>query len=1850
MASSSADPSTACPPESTVAANLPVEDPWALAVQIFYCPRCNAKTLTKRPGKFGWFLGCLKHPVCKTAINVGNPENFHRMLRKALTGSGDPLPEVIFEMESGETFRVFCKPGKDSEALLQELLASLDREGIQAEHTRARGGGISEREGEGGWGFPVRGAVFLLEDYEEAVRVALEVCLQKNGMVRKIPENTFRFFKEQYKASRRSREETGETGENQGGNWLSEEACVQLMRERMPLGLQSRLFAFQKEGVLYSLQRGSRSLIADEMGLGKTLQAIALLATLRAFPALIVVPASMRSVWAEEVERWLSELFVPRDIRVIFGHNDRPASDENVAVIITSFHMCRQIKESLLKRPFRTVIIDESHKMRSVYGKPDSKLTQAVAELARKARHCVMLSGTPSVVKPFDMFAQMDTLRPGMLSTCKDRFASEYCDMKTTSFGHWQPSTCSRSWELHLLLKSAVMIRRLKSDVMGELPPLRRQIVPIALDRRALLRLLTRNSVVSFLRENEGGANSQASRSGVVEEGGDGLPGETDWMYDESERFHSEELSRLRRSLGLEEDEEEVGEWGGDLEEDSMTDIGYNPPPKTQKRKKKGPPSGRTQEEEQKARMSEGDMTDIGYNPPPKTEVGKRQPKQEMNGNRRGVKSAPLPAGASRKDGRGGSRCTQQHESASSRAAPSTASMRARGHSAASSGVFEKEGFREPNRSLSSPAFSDSAVPVRWWCRERATVKTSAESCAICKVMGGWDWVQDKMKGAPAGTKFVLFAHHRRVMDRLEELLATSEWKSSYIRVDGGTPPITRQALFRRFNAEPVSGSGSVSTRGDSPGPPSPTSASVCVSGGRGGVCRVALVSITACSLGVDLSGASVGFFFEMPLDAGWLQQAEARMHRRGQTQSVNTYFLAGRALQAGDAEEKSGSVRWQYGKRRVSEKVSGDGDERRERVSAKGAKTGRDTVTQSEPFVHAEERQKKPEEILQDALAAAQRSFNKELLKLGNFDGIAYQKLMRSAEAVADVTDGPAAVAAKDWGAEVYSTQVDVLPDTTAASMYPDDPDERWLCETQPQNDLFSFEECAEDAEIRQGVDDGEESTRVEFGFMDVEPERETIDFGDGGTGSASECAESPVTAPDGLWFEVSPYTTRVHVHLLPDGSKPAGVSYLPEELLGGREDEEVEGKGKVEGGQEREDLGLGGDREAVRGARAIREAAARFLKEWEVLTPYQRRCLRDRPSRPPLLEASLAAAEELNESKRGGGGACFVRFRRPQDEEDDARLPSECSWRTVSVYYSRLGRAVSFRQGVGAGGRGALCLECMRTLGGESAGQKNTEGEGEREKKVEEAAAAAAARMSARSASVSSSSVVLLETGRRQSRKRESTDSVMILEPPEAPSASFSLSSRGRRRSSRFFGESPSASPPRERRGSSLSVLRFDESEPEEYEERGMSIEEKEGAVPSAPVSVCNNPSWVEGGSPGCREGSGVKDGEGDGQAEVIVATEEDLFCSGACRAEFFAARSAGSIRRQLFQLEKGVCNKCGLDCHALVQALRGLRDVRERERLVLQRAPRFRFHRALLALLVRSPAEGRAWHADHIQPVSCGGGQCGLMNLQTLCTVCHQLKSVEEQKRRRLEREREREETKRAKESEKLRKRQAAAQAAADAKKRKRDEAAKKKLALNSDDEERGSSSDCTAAAAVRKRPAAPSSRSGGQGRKNGGNPAKKPKKDENAQGRGGNKGAPALKHGKQENGLRDQTGKVSSYFQRSSTAGTSRQKGPVVADFERESEGLFNAATRALRKPPGRAAARASAAAKGTGHAVQTGERGERVAKNRADKEGKDKNPSNEKDRDEPNSCRRSSRLASQPDSLVIIDSSDDGQGE
>lgn len=57
--------------------------------------------------------------------------------------------------------------------------------------------------------------------------------------------------------------------------------------------------------------------------------------------------------------------------------------------------------------PWKVVIVDESHTMRTTEHPPDAKHTETVASVIKRARRAILLSGTPSLNRPFDLFRQV---------------------------------------------------------------------------------------------------------------------------------------------------------------------------------------------------------------------------------------------------------------------------------------------------------------------------------------------------------------------------------------------------------------------------------------------------------------------------------------------------------------------------------------------------------------------------------------------------------------------------------------------------------------------------------------------------------------------------------------------------------------------------------------------------------------------------------------------------------------------------------------------------------------------------------------------------------------------------------------------------------------------------------------------------------------------------------------------------------------------------------------------------------------------------------------------------------------------------------------------------------------------------------------------------------------------------------------------------------------------------------------------------------------------------------------------------------------------------------------------------
>nr|XP_046260355.1 SWI/SNF-related matrix-associated actin-dependent regulator of chromatin subfamily A-like protein 1 [Scatophagus argus] len=235
--------------------------------------------------------------------------------------------------------------------------------------------------------------------------------------------------------------------------------------------LTSSLMPFQREGVNFAVSKQGRLLLADDMGLGKTVQAICIAAYYRnEWPLLVVAPSSVRFTWAEAFRRWLPSLS-PAGINVVVKAKDNLQSG---LVNIISYDLLSRMDKP--GNPFSVLIMDESHFLKNM----KTARCKAALPLLKAAKRVILLSGTPAMSRPSELYTQILAVKPTLFPRFHE-FGLRYCDARQMTWG-WDYSGSSNLRELKLLLEECLMLRRLKSDVLSQLPAKQRKVVTVTIN------------------------------------------------------------------------------------------------------------------------------------------------------------------------------------------------------------------------------------------------------------------------------------------------------------------------------------------------------------------------------------------------------------------------------------------------------------------------------------------------------------------------------------------------------------------------------------------------------------------------------------------------------------------------------------------------------------------------------------------------------------------------------------------------------------------------------------------------------------------------------------------------------------------------------------------------------------------------------------------------------------------------------------------------------------------------------------------------------------------------------------------------------------------------------------------------------------------------------------------------------------------------------------------------------------------------------------------------------------------------------------------------------------------------
>lgn len=240
---------------------------------------------------------------------------------------------------------------------------------------------------------------------------------------------------------------------------------------RIPEG--KTLIPFQQEGVLKLVAR-KHNLLADEMGLGKTIQAIVLINSLQLHRILIVCKASIKRNWKNKLEEWLTSA---RVIQIIDKKTEFISDLTEVVIINYDLISHSYMHQQLTSIEWDLIICDEAHNIKNMNAQR-TKAVLAKGGLVHHAKRTLMMTGTPILNRPIELYPILKVLAPLVIAPYSDywRYAKRYCDAFEDGFT-LNVKGASNIEELNKKLRQHYMIRRLTKEVEVELPKKRYEMV-----------------------------------------------------------------------------------------------------------------------------------------------------------------------------------------------------------------------------------------------------------------------------------------------------------------------------------------------------------------------------------------------------------------------------------------------------------------------------------------------------------------------------------------------------------------------------------------------------------------------------------------------------------------------------------------------------------------------------------------------------------------------------------------------------------------------------------------------------------------------------------------------------------------------------------------------------------------------------------------------------------------------------------------------------------------------------------------------------------------------------------------------------------------------------------------------------------------------------------------------------------------------------------------------------------------------------------------------------------------------------------------------------------------------------
>ena len=237
-------------------------------------------------------------------------------------------------------------------------------------------------------------------------------------------------------------------------------------------GIKAELFPYQREGIEFALFRKA-AIIADEMGLGKTIQAIGTALLKKQIfgfkKVLVVCPASLKSQWKKEIEKFSSEKALI--VEGLPNERAKQYSDEGHLFFIVNYETILRDHLAINKAGIDLLILDEAQRAKNY----ETKTASSIKRLETK--HVLVITGTPIENRLIDIFSIVSIIDPHFFGPLWE-FSYQHClfdpERRDKINGYYNLQQLNRKLE-------QILIRREKRKVIDQLPNVQQTNIPVNL-------------------------------------------------------------------------------------------------------------------------------------------------------------------------------------------------------------------------------------------------------------------------------------------------------------------------------------------------------------------------------------------------------------------------------------------------------------------------------------------------------------------------------------------------------------------------------------------------------------------------------------------------------------------------------------------------------------------------------------------------------------------------------------------------------------------------------------------------------------------------------------------------------------------------------------------------------------------------------------------------------------------------------------------------------------------------------------------------------------------------------------------------------------------------------------------------------------------------------------------------------------------------------------------------------------------------------------------------------------------------------------------------------------------------